>query len=150
MSAVRGVVLSISGCNSAADGLRVNTWLEPLFPGAAWSALAGAPVSAPPAGSAGVQVNSYNDSIAALVSGTPGAALEGVVLIAGTGMICKGLHADGREWTSGGNGALIDSGSGYSIGINVLRAGKFACSSDRRSCVRSHCRLAQSRGLRHS
>jgi N-acetylglucosamine kinase-like BadF-type ATPase len=68
-------------------------------------------------------VHAYNDSIAALVSGTDGARLEGVVLIAGTGMICKGFTTGGKEqWTTGGNGALIDKGSGFSIGIAVAHA----------------------------
>lgn len=127
LSGIRSVVLSISGCNSAADGLRMNGWLSSWLPNT-WSTLPGAPVSAPASPTAPL-VASYNDSIAALVSGTAG-KLEGVVLIAGTGMICKGFRpaaAGGDssvpcEWTSGGNGALIDSGSGYDIGLNVLRA----------------------------
>lgn len=126
LSGIRSVVLSISGCNSAADGLRMNGWLSSWLPNT-WSTLPGSAVCSPASPTAPL-VASYNDSIAALVSGTAG-KLEGVVVIAGTGMICKGFRpasADSAsvptEWTAGGNGALIDSGSGYDMGLNVLRA----------------------------
>ena len=48
---------------------------------------------------------------------------EGLILIAGTGSICAGRTADGREARSGGFGHLIDDeGSGYAMGRDVLRA----------------------------
>jgi hypothetical protein len=127
VSSIRSVVLSISGCNIPAHQLRMCDWLSELFPNS-WSTLPNAPVASPPAAAAGglehsTLVHAYNDSIAALVSGTDGARLEGVVLIAGTGMICKGFTTGGKEqWTTGGNGALIDKGSGFSIGIAVAHA----------------------------
>jgi N-acetylglucosamine kinase-like BadF-type ATPase len=79
----------------------------------------------------------YNDSIGALASGTYG-ILHGIVCISGTGMICYGCtdtilqidstnmiptDGEGSEWVCGGNGCLIDYGSGYSIGLDTLRAG---------------------------
>lgn len=83
---------------------------------AATSTVAAAADATPPP----VLVSAYNDSIAALVSGTSG-ELDGLVVIAGTGMISKGFRG-GREVTAGGNGALIDSGSGYAIGLDILRS----------------------------
>ena len=48
---------------------------------------------------------------------------EGLILSAGTGSICAGRTADGREARSGGFGHLIDDeGSGYAMGRDVLRA----------------------------
>jgi len=121
---IRSVVLSISGCNTPAHQVRMCGWLNALLPHN-WSTLPGSVVSAPPASvplDRSALVHAYNDSIAALVSGTEG-QLDGVVVIAGTGMICKAFHhATGREWTAGGNGALIDKGSGYSLGIGVAHA----------------------------
>ena len=75
-------------------------------------------------------ITSYNDSIAALASGTRG-ELHGVVVIAGTGQMAKGFnrHAAAAgdpsvpsEWTAGGNGCLIDDGSGFGIAVDTLRA----------------------------
>lgn len=48
---------------------------------------------------------------------------EGAVLIAGTGSICLGRAADGRTARAGGGGHLLDDrGSGYYIGLEMLRA----------------------------
>lgn len=48
---------------------------------------------------------------------------EGLILIAGTGSVCAGIGADGREARSGGWGHLIDDeGSGYAMGRDALRA----------------------------
>lgn len=48
---------------------------------------------------------------------------QGMILIAGTGSICFGRTADGREGRAGGRGHLIDDeGSGYALGRDVLRA----------------------------
>lgn len=61
------------------------------------------------------------DHIAALTGalGKP----EGIILIAGTGSICAGRTADGREARAGGRGHLIDDeGSGYAMGRDCLRA----------------------------
>lgn len=48
---------------------------------------------------------------------------EGILVIAGTGSICIGRSADGRQARVGGRGHLIDDeGSGYAIGRDILRA----------------------------
>ena len=47
----------------------------------------------------------------------------GAVLIAGTGSICYGRTADGREARSGGWGSLMDDeGGGYALGRDILAA----------------------------
>ena len=47
----------------------------------------------------------------------------GAVLIAGTGSICYGRTADGREARTGGWGSLMDDeGGGYAIGRDILAA----------------------------
>jgi N-acetylglucosamine kinase-like BadF-type ATPase len=71
-------------------------------------------------------IKAFNDSAGALASGTMG-SLHGLVVIAGTGMIAYGRNEhtqDGKvmEWVTGGNGGLIDSGSGYMMGLDALRA----------------------------
>src|SRR5205809_380862 len=50
--------------------------------------------------------------------------LHGIVLISGTGMIAYGRRDSPtpREHVAAGNGALIDAGSGYAIGMDILRA----------------------------
>lgn len=48
-------------------------------------------------------------------------ALEGVILISGTGSICFGVNSKGQRHRTGGFGHLIDDeGSGYSIGRDLL------------------------------
>ncbi|MEK3734813.1 BadF/BadG/BcrA/BcrD ATPase family protein [Paenibacillus sp. FSL M8-0334] len=48
-------------------------------------------------------------------------AMQGIILIAGTGSICFGVNAKGEKHRSGGFGHLIDDeGSGYSIGRQLL------------------------------
>lgn len=48
---------------------------------------------------------------------------EGAILIAGTGSICYGRSADGREHRCGGWGNVMDDeGSGYAIGRDILAA----------------------------
>jgi len=63
----------------------------------------------------------FNDAIAALASGTLG-QLYGIALISGTGMIAKGYKDATTTQRAGGFGGLFDSGSGYSIGIAIVRA----------------------------
>jgi len=47
----------------------------------------------------------------------------GIILIAGTGSICYGRNASGKEHRAGGYGYLIDDeGSGYAIGRDILKA----------------------------
>lgn len=48
-------------------------------------------------------------------------AMQGIILIAGTGSICFGVNGKGERHRSGGFGHLIDDeGSGYSIGRDLL------------------------------
>lgn len=48
-------------------------------------------------------------------------AMEGIILIAGTGSICFGVNLDREKHRTGGFGHLIDDeGSGYSIGRQLL------------------------------
>lgn len=50
-------------------------------------------------------------------------ALEGIIVIAGTGSICFGVNKQGQQHRTGGFGHLIDDeGSGYSIGRDLLSA----------------------------
>ena len=70
-----------------------------------------------------------NDSHIALWAAVPNGV--GVVLIAGTGSNCFGRNASGQEAKSGGlDYILSDEGSGYDIGMRMLRA--VARSLDRR------------------
>lgn len=49
--------------------------------------------------------------------------MVGIILIAGTGSICYGVNAAGKEKRTGGFGYLIDDeGSGYAIGRGILQA----------------------------
>ncbi|MCR8657212.1 N-acetylglucosamine kinase [Paenibacillus endoradicis] len=48
-------------------------------------------------------------------------AMQGIILIAGTGSICFGVNEQGEQHRTGGFGYLIDDeGSGYSIGRDLL------------------------------
>lgn len=48
-------------------------------------------------------------------------AMQGIILIAGTGSICFGVNEKGQQHRTGGFGHLIDDeGSGYSIGRDLL------------------------------
>lgn len=48
-------------------------------------------------------------------------AMQGIILIAGTGSICFGVNEQGERHRTGGYGHLIDDeGSGYSIGRDLL------------------------------
>jgi len=64
----------------------------------------------------------YNDAIAALTTGTKG-KLEGIVTISGTGMITVGFSPGSMEQLrASGMGPLLgDRGSGYDIGVDLLR-----------------------------
>lgn len=64
----------------------------------------------------------FNDAVPALTSGT-GGALEGCVLIAGTGSIAHAVRADGSSARAAGCGpAFLDGGCGYDIGQKSLCA----------------------------
>ncbi|MFW5708849.1 MAG: N-acetylglucosamine kinase [Chloroflexota bacterium] len=61
-----------------------------------------------------------SDEEIALVGGR--GRLDGLVLLAGTGSIAFGRHADGRRMRAGGWGYLLgDEGSGYWIGLQAAR-----------------------------
>ncbi len=63
----------------------------------------------------------YNDSVAALSSGTLG-VLQGMVVISGTGMVTCAFR-DGQTLRAGGWGPLLgDGGSGCAIGSALLHA----------------------------
>ena len=61
-----------------------------------------------------------NDALAALVGGLGKA--QGIVLIAGTGMIAYGVDERGQRARAGGRGYHLDRGNGYALGLAGLRA----------------------------
>lgn len=73
-----------------------------------------------------VRINGYNGQLT--ITGDQETALygaqnamQGIILIAGTGSICFGVNAEGEKHRTGGFGHLIDDeGSGYSIGRELL------------------------------
>lgn len=98
---LRGVGVGIAG--ASAD--RAEGWLRevlaPLLPG--------------------TRIYPSSDQEIALVGGR--AALDGLVLLAGTGSIAYGVTSDGRRHQAGGWGYLLgDEGSGYWIGQQALRS----------------------------
>jgi len=108
----------MSGVDREDDKVKVSAWIKEIFPhldhgvGKAFN----------------VSVNS--DAVAALASGTRG-RLHGAVVISGTGMICLGYNSQGTSRRAGGWGPMLgDEGSGYAIGLHVLRA--VACADDGR------------------
>jgi len=111
---VSGYCLSMSGVNQESDGAFLVDAIQSLY-----RHHDGSSDSHPPL-IPSIQV--FNDSRGALASGTLG-ELHGIVVISGTGMIVYGRNATTtQEATGGGHGALIDDGSGYMIGLNVIRA----------------------------
>lgn len=102
-SAVHGVCLALSGVNNLSDQQCLLNWLREIFSGDLYLAV-------------------YNDSVAALASGTLGRPY-GCVLVAGTGAIAFGVSEDGREARAAGVGPLLgEPGSGYSISQQALAA----------------------------
>lgn len=102
-SAVQAVCLGVSGVSHPSDQQRVSQWLREIFPG-------------------DVELAVYNDSVAALASGTLG-RLHGCVLIVGTGTIAFGVTEDGREARAAGVGPVLgDQGCGYAIAQQALVA----------------------------
>lgn len=94
-------MLSVSGVDRPKDKQMVQEWLDELLPN--------------------VPAGIHNDAVAALASGTKG-VLRGIVVISGTGMIAYGFK-DGAAERAGGWGPLLgDQGSGYDIGLEVLKA----------------------------
>ncbi|MCA9964828.1 MAG: N-acetylmuramic acid 6-phosphate etherase [Anaerolineales bacterium] len=69
----------------------------------------------------GVPVTIDNDAVAALAGGLNGRC-EGVVLIAGTGMIAYGENSAGERARVGGWGYIIEQGSGYSLVKEAIKA----------------------------
>jgi N-acetylglucosamine kinase-like BadF-type ATPase len=113
---VCAVCLGMSGVDRPADKAKVRAWLDTIL------------------GRAGVPASIHNDGTIALSCGTHG-ALEGVVVISGTGTISlgystRGLAAGATEpryvRAAGWGPALGDEGSGHDIGSRVLKAAAFA------------------------
>lgn len=114
---VASICMGVSGCNTPADAAMLEGWAAELFPSSGQR-----PV-----------IRSYNDAIAALASGTSG-ELHGIVVIAGTGQMAKGFNKHNlpsshpsptplpHEWTCGGNGGLVDDGSGFGLALDTIRA----------------------------
>jgi N-acetylmuramic acid 6-phosphate etherase len=67
----------------------------------------------------GIPVRVENDAVAALVGGL--GHHNGIVLIAGTGMIAYGENAQGEKARGGGWGPFFDHGSGYDLVQSTLR-----------------------------
>ena len=68
----------------------------------------------------GVPVHVVNDALSALVGGL--STRQGIVLIAGTGMIAYGENTTGKIARAGGWGPLLDQGSGYNMAQKALQA----------------------------
>ena len=115
--------MGVSGCNTPTDAAMLVGWVSELFSSTG--------------GEQRPVITSYNDSIAALASGTSG-ELHGIVVIAGTGQMAKGFNKHNlptattsittassslhHEWTCGGNGGLVDDGSGFGLALDTIRA----------------------------
>lgn len=79
-------------------------------------------------------LEAYIDVVTALAGAS--VVQPGVVVIAGTGSVAYGRHADGREAKAGGWGYILgDEGSGYDIGRAALRA---ACQASDGRGVATH------------
>jgi N-acetylglucosamine kinase-like BadF-type ATPase len=107
LSRIKGIACGMAGCDTKADVDKMTGWVKSIF--------STHKINADPT------VQCFNDSVSALASGTMG-KLYGIVLICGTGMISWGRNSDGSEGRAGGRGALMDGGSGYAIGLDVVRA----------------------------
>jgi N-acetylglucosamine kinase len=125
---VRAVTVSLAGVDRPAD--------VPVATRAITSAMAAVAVAEP--GLTWALVTSRpsvtNDAVAALAAGAR--ALDGVVVIAGTGSIAFGIRAGERARAGGWGSILGDEGSGYSLGYDALRA-----------VARAHDRRAPATGL---
>jgi len=99
---VSAITLGLAGCDRAEEKARWTLRVQKLCPNA--------------------KVSVHNDGIVALASCTRGETL-GIVLIAGTGTICIGMDKKGHAERCQGWGPLLgDLGSGYDVGMSVLRA----------------------------
>lgn len=83
---MHGVCLGMAGVDRPADKERVQAWVHEVFPG--------------------VNVQTSNDAVVALASGTKG-KLFGVVVISGTGTIAVGFDASGQTARAAGWGFVI-------------------------------------------
>ena len=114
---VTDIVLGMACVDTPADKEKLKRWLTEFIAGACVDNGDGTRVSQP------ARLAVHSDAVIALASGT-GGVLDGIVLIAGTGVICYGRRAQSKiEARAAGWGpALGDAGSGHSIGSAVLRA----------------------------
>ena len=99
---VAAICLCLSGIDRPADIALVEGWTRDRL--------------------AHAHISVYNDSIAALASGT-GGRLHGIVAVSGTGMIVLGYNERGERQRAAGWGALLDRhGSGHALGSGALHA----------------------------
>lgn len=123
LDSVVSLCAGMSGCNTEEDAAEIAQWFRELLP-----------QSAEQTHDAKKQqqqrVHVFNDSVAALLAGTKGRR-HGLVLISGTGMIVhacneelssNSTHGCVAQHTSCGNGSLLDWGSGYQLGLQLLQA----------------------------
>lgn len=68
----------------------------------------------------GLPLQVAHDALAALAGGL--GRRQGIVLIAGTGMIVYGENEQGQPARAGGWGPLLDQGGGYRLALDMLRA----------------------------
>jgi N-acetylglucosamine kinase-like BadF-type ATPase len=133
---VESIICGVSGCNHPNDSKLITGWIEDYLQ----------QYNRENQTHKSIYIRAYNDSIAALSSGTLG-ELSGMVLICGTGMIAYGRNPNNSkqsenpldkpyqsinslqedqhnpiEWITGGNGALMDAGSGFNIGLDCVKA----------------------------
>ncbi len=120
---VRAVTVSLAGVDRPVD--------VPVATRAISSAMAAVAVAEPTVSWALTTLSPSvtNDAVAALAAGAR--ALDGVVVIAGTGSIAFGIRAGERARAGGWGSILGDEGSGYSLGYEALRA--VARAHDRRA-----------------
>lgn len=100
LSLCKGVGIGVAGFTNNASPPFFRSQVEKWFPG--------------------VPMMLDTDGAAALF-GAHGAP-EGIVLIAGTGSVCFGIHGDRKQLTGGGGHLIDDEGSGYAIGRDICTA----------------------------
>eukprot|EP01091_Cochliopodium_minus_P012991 TRINITY_DN4073_c2_g2_i1.p1 TRINITY_DN4073_c2_g2~~TRINITY_DN4073_c2_g2_i1.p1 ORF type:complete len:314 (-),score=87.76 TRINITY_DN4073_c2_g2_i1:341-1282(-) len=105
ISDVSAICLALAGVDRPNDIEMVQGWMKETY--------------------TNTKVYIMNDAIAALASGTRG-KLEGIVVISGTGTICYGVLNGKKSRSSGWGPLFYDIGSGYNLGVRILKAVSFA------------------------
>jgi len=99
---VGAICLGMAGVDTPPDQAKLEGWVRQILP------------------NPNLKVMIENDGIIGLVSGTK--KKYGVVVIAGTGSIVVSVDAKGEVHRAGGWGPLLgDEGSGYQIGMSILK-----------------------------